>query len=89
MHNRETYDLQNRTTGMSIWLANPYYGTSFTIDGKKYGGVTFMSSFFGGIIPWRRELHYFASKMTKRREVRKWGVQWERMTDEESQEWLQ
>jgi hypothetical protein len=89
MHDNTIYDLKNHIRKMSIWTANHPYGTSFTIGGRKYGGVNPVSVWFGILIPWRRNLHKFAMKMARKREVKKWGVWWDSMPHEQKKEWLQ
>lgn len=44
-------------SGVSIWLANSYFGVAIQARGiNKIGGVTLWSSFFGWATPWRRRL---------------------------------
>lgn len=46
-----------RDDGLTVWVANGHYGLHIRPpNGIEYGGVTFMSSFFGPFIPWRRQL---------------------------------
>lgn len=46
----------NEKLRAEIWMENRYYGTELKVGSCKYGGVTFISSFFGWISPWRRRL---------------------------------
>lgn len=50
------YDLTNDRIGVEVWLANGYYGLAVKAPGFRYGGVTFMSPFFGWATPWRRRV---------------------------------
>jgi len=44
-----------RDDGLTVWIANGYFGLSITPpNGPEYGGVSFTSVFFGWATPWRR-----------------------------------
>jgi hypothetical protein len=55
----------NQKTQSEIWYANKEYGLGFVHNGVYYtpgrkaasrSNVTFISTFFGNLIPWRRKL---------------------------------
>lgn len=50
------FEATHRASGVSVWVANSYYGVHINVGGIKFGGVTAMSSFFGYLIPWRRRV---------------------------------
>lgn len=49
--------------GLSIWIANKYYGISIELGGEKVGGVSGLSTFFGWAVPWRRHLYEAAMSL--------------------------
>lgn len=57
--------IADRDDGYYLWHTNAYYGTEFGYYGDKWGlkkiplaggKVTIVSSLFGWLIPWRRQL---------------------------------
>ena len=50
------YAARHRKSDSEIWTGNGHYGLHVIADGVKFGDVTFASSLFGAIIPWRRKL---------------------------------
>lgn len=57
----------NRAENILIWYANSHYGIDFVSAGVNYTpkSVTFISSIFGSLIPWRRKLLSAAIKAAK------------------------
>lgn len=53
------YKIVNEAEDMEIWVGNSYYGLSFDIKGRHYGGMHYL---IGGefLVPWRRKLYKVA-----------------------------
>lgn len=50
------YEAANEKLGLTVWLANRFYGTTITGEGLEVGGQGSSSEWFGGLRPWRRKV---------------------------------
>jgi hypothetical protein len=62
--------MENHLENMHVWIANESYGVSFTVQGRRYGGVTMWSSFITRIpflrkLNWRYTVQWVAVKMSQ------------------------
>jgi len=62
----DKWSVSNKRLGARVWLANNRCGLDIRVGDYKIGGVTFASSLFGMLIPWRIAVYAAGRKLQDR-----------------------
>ena len=69
--NGKTFELENKTERMLLWLANDTWELYFTVNGRSYGGIHGGTDWFRGRhIKWRRKLYKLGMKAVETKWIR-------------------